>query len=400
MMTQIRRLRPFSILLLLFLFLPSKGQGQTRPALTGHGELRPRMESRDPGEEHLTSMRTRVALDVAMDPGLRLFFQLQDVRNWGEETGERDRSADAVDFHQAFLEADDSPGIGGLIRAGRQEVTLAESRLMAAPDWGQGGQTFDGARWIRPLGAGRMEFTYLQIRESSSAAHFDDAGFWGAWYTRPLGTLGSMDLLAVHDKSSGEMGSNQSTVGGVWKGDRGPFSLRVQGMRQFGEREGVDVGAYMVAGAGTWSAKEDRASVTLWYDHLSGDDDPTDGQVGVFTTLYGARNRFYGRADYFTDIPTHTEGLGLQDAVLKLAYRPTTLLSMNLDLHAFRTAKQGGESSRRLGEEMDAWVRYRYGEYMTLQAGYSFTQAGPVMEAMGRLYGNGHFGYMMTSVQF
>jgi hypothetical protein len=120
----------------------------------------------------------------------------------------------------------------------------------------------------------------------------------------------------------------------------------------------------------------------------------------VFSALYGARNRYYGTADYFIDIPNDTGGLGLQDAALKLALRPSPPLSLNLDLHAFRTAAAGGLDSRRLSDEADLWARYRFRQALTIQAGYSLTWAGPVMEYLGRLEGTGHFGYLMTSLRF
>lgn len=143
-----------------------------------------------------------------------------------------------------------------------------------------------------------------------------------------------------------------------------------------------------------------KANVTLWYDRLSGDDTPEAGDVRSFSALYGARNRYYGTADYFTDIPTDTGGLGLQDAVLKLTLHPQPPLTLYLDLHAFRTAAEGGMESRRLGEEADAWVRYRFREALTLQVGYSLIRSGPVLEALERLDGTGHFGYVMTSLRF
>jgi hypothetical protein len=171
-------------------------------------------------------------------------------------------------------------------------------------------------------------------------------------------------------------------------------------MFQFGERDGRDVEAFMLAGRAGMEVLGGRGSVTLWYDHLSGNTDPDGDSVQVFTTLYGARNRYYGRADYFTDIPAHTGGLGLRDAALKLSLRPTDLLALNLDIHAFRTAQPGDLSSQRLAEEVDAWARYRFRHYLTLQAGFSLTWAGAAMEELGRLDGRGEFAYLMTSVRF
>ena len=399
-MSPTRRTRVLPALLAMASMLPAHIRAQAVPQVTLGGELRPRMESRDPGESFLISSRTRLSLNATFEEGLRLFIQPQDVRNWGEEASERDRSADAVDFHQAFLEVIDLPGVGGLLRAGRQEVALAESRFLAAPNWGQAGQTFDGIRWIRSLGQGRLDLTYLAIREEASESHTWDGSFFAAWYSRSLGAPGSVDLLVFRDRDATSWGTDQYTMGAVWKGTLRPLSFRVQAMRQLGEREDRDVEAYMLAGEVRMTLLEGRGSVALWYDHLSGDADPSDDEVGAFSTLYGARNRFYGRADYFTNIPRDTDGMGLRDAALKLSYRPTETLTLNLDLHAFRTAEGGYRESEQLGEELDAWLQYRFRGAMTIQGGYSRVSAGPVMEHLSEPLQDGTFIYLMTSLLF
>jgi len=345
-------------------------------------------------------MRTRVGLEARMEEGFRLFIQPQDVRMWGEETNVRDPSADAVDVHQAYLEVDRLPGIGGLIRAGRQEVALGESRLMGAPNWGQAGQAFDGARWLRPSSHGQFEALYLQIREGSSPNHDTDSRFVALSWLLPIRSGEEAQAYAVHNADSDAEATRQTSVGGIWRRQAGPLALRVQGIYQFGERQGSHVEAYLLAGSGRLEVLEGRGSVTLWYDRLSGDDDPDDGVVKVFSTLFGARNRYYGTADYFLDIPSDTGGQGLQDAALKLAYTPSSLLSANVDLHSFRTAAEGPLSSRRLGEELDTSIRYRFRQYLTVWAGYSVMWGGPAMAELDRLAGTGTFGYLMTSLRF
>jgi hypothetical protein len=171
-------------------------------------------------------------------------------------------------------------------------------------------------------------------------------------------------------------------------------------MVQTGERDGEEVSAFMLAAKAGISVWDGRGSVTLWYDYLSGDEDPTDAKTGTFSTVFGARNRFYGRADYFTDIPAQTGGLGLQDTALKLSFAPTGALGLNLDIHSFRAAESGPGTRRRFGEELDLWATYRPRDHLTLQGGYSFTWAGPLFVELERLSGTGNFGYFMTSVRF
>ena len=376
---------------------------QTQPILTWQGEIRPRIYGREPVEgqwDHWISMRSRVGLDARIEPGLGLFFQIQDVRFWGEEVSNRDRDSDAIDFHQAYLEVASVPGIGGLVRGGRQEVTVAEGRFIAAPDWGQGGQSFDGIRWTRPLGEGHLDVVYLRIREGSSPVHQQSADFTAAWLAIPGVPLGSLELLGIHDRSSDPAGTGQTTVGSIWKGDTGVFSFAARGMYQLGEREGIDVAAFMVAFRGSMALLDRKGTITVWYDHLSGDSDARDGKTGAFSTLFGARHRFYGRADYFLNIPDDTGQLGLRDAALKLAYAPNPEWFLNLDLHSFSTAEPGHLSSRGLAEEVDLWIGHQFRGALALEVGYSLTFAGTAMEELGRLRGMGNVGYFMTSLRF
>lgn len=396
------RSSPFLSLLILLL-CPGPIGAQTPSTLTWQGEIRPRLLAREPVEDawdHWISMRTRFAVDARMGPTLGAFIQVQDVRYWGEEATLRDRSADAIDFHQAYLEVDSLPGIGGLLRGGRQEVSLAQARFVAAPDWGQAGQTFDGVRWMGGVGSGNLDLVYLRLRENSSDTHEASADLLAAWLRYPGGALGSLDVLAIHDRSGMPAGTAQSTVGSAWTKETGPLSLHLHGMLQFGERGGEDLSAFFLAARGSLTFLDENGTVTLWYDHLSGDDDPDDGKVRSFSTLFGARHRFYGRADYFVSIPDDTGGLGLQDAAMKLAYVPGPLLSLNLDLHAFLTSERGTLSGRRLAEEADLWIRYRFREALRLEAGYSLIRAGPALEELDRLQGTGHVVYLMTSLRF
>lgn len=388
---------------LVVLLSPALSAAQARPTLTWQGEIRPRFYGREPVDgqwDSWISMRARLGLDARIEPGLGLFIQVQDVRLWGEELSNRDSRADAVDFHQAYLQVDSIPGIGGLLRGGRQEVSLAEGRFIAAPDWGQAGQSFDGLRWIRPMGEPHLDMLYLRLQEGSSLAHEQTADLYAAWLSFPAGGFGMVDFLGLHDRSGGPEGNAQSTVGSLWKKRSGSVSFRFQGMYQYGRRAGQDVSAYLLAAQGTLAVLEGKGAVTLWYDHLSGNRDREENKVGAFSTLYGGRHRYYGRADYFLDIPRDTGGLGLRDAALKLALTASPLLTMNLDLHAFFTTEQGTLTSQHLAEEADLWVRYRFRQALALEVGYSLTWAGTAMEELGRLEGTGNVGYVMTSFRF
>ncbi len=142
-----------------------------------------------------------------------------------------------------------------------------------------------------------------------------------------------------------------------------------------------------------------RPKVTLWYDYLSGDEDPFDGKHGVFDTLYATNHKFYGYMDQFLNVPVHTdpqgrgEGLGLQDFALKLSLQPTQKLKVAADLHHFRTAADDPKDSNGIrlavddyiGEELDLTLKYLLAPKVTFQVGYSHFWAGRMIEDVKNL---------------
>ena len=141
-------------------------------------------------------------------------------------------------------------------------------------------------------------------------------------------------------------------------------------------------------------------TLTIWYDYLSGDEDPSDTKVKVFDTLFATNHKYYGYADLFLNIPAHTAGRGLQDMALKLAFKPSKSVSLGVDLHAFLLARKAGISSRRLGEEVDLTLQYKYSPEVSFVGGLSYVLARDGFAQIGRLSQDIGFGYLMTNVAF
>ena len=121
-------------ILLAATFLPTGLFGQQNSQVTFGGQVRPRFESRTPGDgewNSFTSMRVRAALNALLEGDVRIFIQLQDVRLFGEEANTLgDFRADNFDLHQGFVELTDVPSVGGSLKVGRQELALGEQRLV------------------------------------------------------------------------------------------------------------------------------------------------------------------------------------------------------------------------------------------------------------------------------
>ncbi|HUH12859.1 MAG TPA: alginate export family protein, partial [Longimicrobiales bacterium] len=265
------------------------------------GQVRPRLEFRSPQLDPdpatvFTSMRTRLWLSAVLQEDVSALVQIQDVRLWGEETSTIDASADALDFHQAWVELGNPAAGARALRVGRQELAYGEERLLGALDWVQGARAFDGARLRTRHGDLALDGFAMRLREDE--VYPSDASFLGLYGTLPM--AGLLDLYALYN-TEGDDVTDQYTLGGRWVGVPGPLSWRIEAARQVGVRQGLDVAAYLLAVRLGFSLGA-VGGAELWYDRLSGDDDPLDDEVRVFDTLFATNHKFYGYMDLFTNI--------------------------------------------------------------------------------------------------
>lgn len=366
-------------------------------------QLRPRYEIRDPvagGRVTFTSMRMRANIAASLPQGVGAFVQLQDVRLWGEETSTlTDFRADNFDIHQAYIEL--APERAEFrARVGRQEAVFGGERLIGAVGWTQQGRAFDGVRLTATGPLITVDVIGFQLGEASAAPGTSEAFFTGAYATLSDILGGALDVYALYDRNGGAADSKRATLGVRLTGNRAAVSYRVEGSYQTGTAAAGDIGAFMLGGRAGYAFGGGRASVTLWYDYLSGDDTPLDGEISVFHTLFATNHKFYGLADLFTDIPAHTEALGLQDAAVKFAVRPRDDVRLNADLHTFRLAKTGTLPSGHLGEELDLTAHYRYTRNLGTTLGLSYVLQDDAWAAIGRLTDNLTWFYAMVDLTF
>lgn len=370
--------------------------------LTLHAQIRPRLEGRDPatplGEARgFTSMRTRVGLGMGLGEGISAFVQIQDVRLWGEETSTlADFSADALDLHQAWVELAQPDGPLSA-RLGRQEVVYGGQRLVGAVDWTQQARAFDGVR--ARYGGERLvvDVFGFQLREEAAPTATQDASFVGGHATVAVSEGNDLDLYALWNRADGEE-TEQATLGFRYVGSEGPLDYRLEAAWQAGDRAGQDVSAWLV-GARAGTQVGERGRVTLWYDHLSGDE-PGDDQVGVFETLFATNHKFYGYADLFLNIPVDTDGRGLQDLAVKTSWDLIPGWTLDLAAHHFRVAESDGLESARLGEELDLTLRHVWSDRLTVSGGLSYVLEGDALAPVRGIDENLTFGYLMLDFGF
>jgi len=337
------------------------------PVLKPELQVRPRFEihtGRDGvegGETGFFTQRSRLGASLTVD-AVTVRAVGQDVRMWGEEANTlTDFSADGFDMHiaTAAVELTD----GATLTLGRQEVAVHEHRLIGTVGWAQQARSFDGGLFSADgEGWGVDAGAFVLTARTPRAVDHDAAmGFVrGGW--KPEG--GQLDGLYVL-MADGNVSPMFHTAGLYAKGKTGPVSGRIEGYGQFGENRS----AWMAGVSGTIAPDIDsKPAATLWYDHLSGDSTPNDGQIQAFNTLFATNHKFYGLMDVmWFAVGATADGQGLQDAALKLSMSPVEKVTAKLDAHLFLAPNPIGDAM--LGQEMDFTIGIKATEGLTVGIG-------------------------------
>lgn len=372
--------------------------------LSVHGQVRPRSELRDQGgdseREAFTSMRVRTDFLATMERGVSVFVQLQDVRIWGEESNTLgDFSADQLDLHQGYVRVAFGQDRQLTATIGRQETNLGGQRLVGAVGWTQQGRSFDGLRLSADEEWASVEVLAYKLREGALAG-VSESDLLGLYGVLDLSELHQADLYVLHNGEAQPLDTDQTTFGARLHGAVDRFTYRGELSLQRGQRRGSDVSAFMMGARVGTAFHEGRGALAIWYDYLSGDDAPDDGEVRVFDTLFATNHKYYGFADLFLNIPVHTGGLGLQDAAIKGSYELSESTRLAADLHHFSTAKETSLGSATLGQEADLTLTYGFTNHLGVTAGHSVVFGADALREIGRGDGTLHFGYLMLNATF
>ncbi|MDH5590015.1 MAG: alginate export family protein [Gemmatimonadota bacterium] len=381
--------------------------------VTFHGQIRPRYEVLRRGAndvDEFTSMRVRAAVQALIDANLTVFIELQDVRLWGEETNTlTDYRADNLDLHQGYIRYKGKKLDWLTAMIGRQETNLGGQRLVGAVGWTQQGRSFDGARFdIAPGGAFAGSVVAYKIAEETAPTQDNDVEVYGAYGTIQDVGPGNLDVYLLYDRTDGApaVESNRYTFGSRWDivtPIQGTIKGRLEASMQRGTVGSDDVSAYMFGARLGTTVANGKGGVTLWYDHLSGDDRPGDGEIKVFNTLFATNHKFYGFADLFLDIPAHTGGHGLRDMAVKLNWSPAPDVSVGADLHTFRAAQQSTLTTAKFADELDLTVSHRYTPNLTMTSGLSYVRNADGLTEIGHRFAGSEsitWFYMMLNATF
>ena len=325
-----------------------------------------------------TGMQTRIGVARALNADARFFVQFQDARLWGSERNTADGSADNFDMHQGYIELGHRGSSPLWLRAGRQEMEFGEGRLIGAPEWSLTGQSFDALRAAWAASDRIIIDGFVSDLGQNQVS--GDTYFLGLWSDIALGDSRTLQIYALHDRNNvptGILELGRTTLGTWYEADAGIVTYRVEGAFQTGIATGRDVNAHMVGVRVGAPIFEGKGSATLWYDRYSGDANPGQTETKAFSDLFGRNHRFFGYADLFGDIPTQTNGRGIQDLALKLGWSLPRNAMLGLDLHRMMLTDASGISESKLADEADLTIRWPASTGVDLLIGGSWVNGTP-----------------------
>ena len=379
-----------------------------RMTIAGYGEVRTRSEWDRPiganPSDFFTLMRSRLGVRITASPNALIVMEAQDSRVLGDVSATARQS---FDLHQGYLQLTNNFGNAKLVvRAGRQEIALANERLVGAVGWSNFGRSFDALRVsiaAPGVSSPRWNVDMFGATIEERGRHFganpatptQDHSLGGVFASRALDAKGNAraELTALMDVGSDYRSYRDARrytfdIRARQANYRG-FRAEVEGALQTGNQQ-VAIDSQLqaqtirgwLAGArvGNAVSSGQKVSLTAGADIVSGDATPADGRYSGFSTLYGTNHGFYGLIDIVGDPAASTRERGLRDLFLQGDFRINDRVRARTELHHMQLVSG---SDRDLGIEADAVLPIVLNEQTRVEVGYSAFRAGSGASAVG-----------------
>jgi hypothetical protein len=363
--------------------------------------------------------RFRLDVGVKASPLLSFQAQVQDAQVFGRNAKpDAPPFEDTFDLRVAYAEIGTTGQRPVTLRAGRQELTFGEQRLVGHLGWANTARTFDAARVTLARRAYRLDgfvSSVVAIREGEfnrSAQGEALHGVYGAFPTLVAKAVIESYVLVRNVESllseTGPRGDLTSATIGTRVVGKLPWRLdyNTDLAIQRGSLAADDVRAW----AGHWVLGQTisaKSSVRVFgeYNYASGDRSGTDGRRGTFDQLYPTGHDKYGLADQIGWRNVH-------HARASLEIKPTSTLILSGGYHSWWRASAtdhvysasgavlarsvAGVRDTHIGQELDVQGTYTLAPRVQVHAGYAHVLPGSFLEAVtpGKRYS---FPYVMVT---
>ncbi len=336
--------------------------------------------------------------------------------------------SDTFDLHQAYFTVGNHKEFPLSLKAGRQELSYGEERLVGAFAWNNIGRVFDAVkvRWQNEWFGADFFTSRVVIPEDGRLNVDNDYDYFSGVYATSLKipkNIFELYFLARNATQSAISAEPQPqfpqpsardiyTVGGRLKSKPGEFDgwdYTVEGAYQFGNFRDRRLGAnspeltqdafmFVAQGGYTWADAWGSPRLGLEYSFGSGDSNPTDSKHETFENLFPTNHKFYGYMDMASLQNIH-------DVRGIFQLKPTPRSSVALEVHGFWIANthdnfytvggapRGGVATTPgnnyginpsydayVGSEIDLVAGYAINRFTQIEAGYGHFFVGDYMK--------------------
>jgi hypothetical protein len=405
--------------------------------LSVFGQVRVRGEFRDnsdfdadrPDRQRFIGQRTRLGLDVRVNPRVEGRVLAQDARIWGADgttvdTGLETQSLDILEGYADLRWIWDLPL---QIRLGRQQLSYGSERLVGTNDFSLTARTFDAYRFRFEMGALIFDVFSAKLVDTNGPGppglpvmSDQDRNFSGAYFSREGERIERLDIYwlrdidKTHPTTPGEI--KRHTFGALGRTALpAALALEVEYGYQTGEAgDPLDIAAQMLVAELSIARKELRdLQAAVGFDWATGDSNPADGDLETWDQLFPTAHRHLGTMDY-------VGRQNIRDLRGQLGARLTSRITGLVDFHHFRldrpedawynTAGEvtqagvrvfGPDPSRtetELGQEVDLLLRFVGFAGAAIEGGYSRFFAGDVLGEGGAPQDDSDWAYIQVKV--
>jgi hypothetical protein len=391
------------------------------------GEFRERFEDYSGGgfkpdsKNDYVLQRIRLGMRIMPVRWLRFFIQMQDARVFGI-TPALPPNQDTTDVREAYFQIGNPEGEGFTIKAGRQELSFGNNRLIGDSWWSNVSRSFDAVRATYQQGRLRIDAfaaSVVIVRDGVLNHHNRGNDLYGLYGSvRDVIPRSTLDLYELWHVQPGysivglkPVHLNQWTTGFRWVGLLpGNFDYRTEMAIQRGEAGTAGIDSWMGHWVLGYMFRNAHATPRLFveYDYGSGSANTKGNSYNTFDPIYPSTHDKLGLADQFG-------WRNIQDLRFGQEFRISRRWAVAPSLHDFWLANSqdalypargpviaqsvNGSAGTHIGEELDAQVVYTPTRQTEIGVGYGHIFTGEFLNktTRGKDY---NFPYMLLEYVF
>ena len=417
--------------LLLTVFAAALTAAIAAPAMAGDitlsGQLRLRGEYRNNAEHNddigdsrnYWAQRIRLTANGKATDDVTVKATLQDTRFWGNGALMTD-TLESPDFHEAYLNVTNVLGQPVAFRAGRQELSYGDERLIGAFGWSNYGRAFDGFKLMYSTDAVNLDLFAAKIAEGTGVATNSvtgattlsgddtDTEFSGAYVTlKQLIPNNTLDVYIL-DKNDRITSTTRYTIGARLKGSFAGVDYTAELPYQTGEANDisstpgiepdVDQSGWAMAVKGSYAIPSSmNLKVGAEYDYATGDDTATTTENEAFDQLYPTNHDKFGYGD-FTTATNRWSDLSAWSVNASADLNEKT--KVYLAYWDYTQVEPPAGASDELGSAVDITATYKYNSALTVEAGVSRFMPGEATVGVGNPDDPQDWAYLQFLVNF